>query len=107
MGLRGSQRRRAPLGLALIACLLCCTCAGALLSDASAEPSWTTYHRDPGRSGNDPDASEPIVPVLDWQSPTLDGPIWGQPLILGSRVYVATVADEVYALEAATGRVIW
>ncbi len=74
---------------------------------ARAEPSWTTYHRDPGRSGFDPEAVEGVAPTQDWQSPTLDAPLWNQPLVLGSRVYVATPGDEVYALEAATGRVIW
>jgi outer membrane protein assembly factor BamB len=105
MSLRISRRR--SLALTLLALLLCAVSAGGLAGGASAEPTWTTYHRDPGRSGNDPDASEPITPALDWQSPTLDGPIWGQPLILGSRVYVGTVANEVYALNAATGKVIW
>ena len=68
---------------------------------------WTTYHHDPGRSGFDPEAGEPITPVLDWQSVRLDGPIWGQPLLLGSRVYVATTADGVYALDASSGHTIW
>ena len=61
----------------------------------------------PGRSGDDPDATEPIVPVEDWQSPDLGAPIWSQPLILGSRAYVATVGDEIYALNVATGEVVW
>jgi outer membrane protein assembly factor BamB len=74
---------------------------------AAGEPMWTTYHRDSIRSGDDPDASEPITPVLAWHSQDLGAPIWSQPLILGSRVYVATVGDKIYALEAATGAVVW
>jgi outer membrane protein assembly factor BamB len=94
---------RRALALPVLACLLA-ACAPA---PARAEPSWPTYHRDAGRSGLDPDVSEPIAPVQAWQSPSLGAPIWSQPLVLGSRVYVATVGDVVYALDAATGAVAW
>ncbi len=80
---------------------------GPLTQPAQAEPTWTTYHRDAQRSGSDPDATNPVEPVLAWQTVALRGPIWSQPLVLGERVYVATVGDEVYALEASTGRVVW
>ncbi len=93
----------------LLRALVVVLAACALLAAASgaAEPAWTTYHRDAGRSGNDPDASSPLTPSLSWQSPDLGAPIWSQPLILGSRAYVATVGDDVYALNAATGQVVW
>ena len=81
--------------------------AGALSPAAQAEPMWTTYHRDAQRSGYDPEATQPIEPLLAWQSVDLGAPIWSQPLVLGDRVYVATIADEVYALEASTGKVVW
>ncbi len=81
--------------------------AGPLTQAAHGEEMWTTYHRDPGRSGDDPDATEPIVPKLAWQSVDLGAPMWGQPLVLGERVYVATVGDDIYALEASTGKVVW
>ncbi len=90
-----------------IAYLLVATLAGALSQAAQAEPMWTTYHRDAQRSGYDPEATQPIEPLLAWQSVDLGAPIWSQPLVLGDRVYVATVADEVYALEASTGKVVW
>ena len=41
-----------------------------------------------------------------WQA-TLDGAVYGQPLVLGDRVFAATEHDTVYALDAATGRVLW
>lgn len=91
------------VGLAAAALLLSAPIAGA----GAGEPAWTTYHRDAQRSGVDPDAVSPQTPSLAWQSPDLAAPIWGQPLILGSRVYVATVGDGVYALEASSGRVVW
>ena len=74
---------------------------------AQAEPSWTTYHRDAQRSGDDPDATQPIEPVLAWQTGDLGAPIWSQPLVLGDRAYVATVGDVAYALEASTGKILW
>jgi outer membrane protein assembly factor BamB len=81
--------------------------AGGFAQTAAAEPAWTTYHRDAVRSGNDPDATAPISPTLAWHSQDLGAPIWSQPLILGSRVYVATVGDKIVALDAATGAVVW
>jgi polyvinyl alcohol dehydrogenase (cytochrome) len=101
----------ARLGPALVAALLtgvlACLLATPLTATARSEPAWTTYHRDPARSGDDPDAVEPIAPKEAWQTVDLGAPIWGQPLVLGSRVYVATVGDDIYALEAATGKVVW
>src|SRR4029077_9820279 len=103
--------RTAPIGR--LGCLLACALACLLIAPApltqaaSGEPAWTTYHRDPVRSGEDPDATEPIAPTLAWHSQDLGAPIHSQPLILGSRVYVATVADDVFALDAATGAIIW
>jgi outer membrane protein assembly factor BamB len=103
---RQPLRQALPLP-ALLAAMLVGLLAGPLAINAYAEPAWTTYHRDDARSGDDPEATNPITPTLAWQSHDLGAPIWGQPLILGSRVYVATVGDEIYALDAATGEVIW
>jgi outer membrane protein assembly factor BamB len=68
---------------------------------------WTTYHRDALRSGVDPDSRSPLTPVRRWQTRRLDGQIYGEPLVYGSRVYVVTQHDSVYALRAATGAIIW
>ena len=38
-----------------------------------------------------------MTPTQVWQTPALDGQIWGQPLVYGSRGYVATENDSVYA----------
>lgn len=70
-------------------------------------PAWTTYHHDALRSGIDPDSTSPVAPSVRWQSPMLDEHIWGQPLVYGSLVYVATENDSVYALNAATGAIMW
>jgi outer membrane protein assembly factor BamB len=42
-----------------------------------------------------------------WTSPALDGRLYGEPLVSGGRVFVATENDTVYALSAATGAVLW
>jgi outer membrane protein assembly factor BamB len=95
--------KRAGMVAALLASLAACWVAQA----ARAEPSWPTYHRDAGRSGFDPEGTSPLAPALAWQSPALGAPIWGQPLVLGARAYVGTVGDDLYALNAATGAVVW
>jgi outer membrane protein assembly factor BamB len=91
----------------MAAVLLVALAAGAIASSAHGEPSWPTYHRDAGRSGADPDGASPLTPTLSWGSPSLGAPVWSQPLIVGSRVYVATVGNQLYALSASTGKVIW
>jgi hypothetical protein len=40
-------------------------------------------------------------------SPTLDGQLYGEPLVSGDLVYVGTENDTVYALSAATGAIAW
>src|SRR5690349_4675625 len=70
---------RRPFALLALLCLAGAL-AGPLAPAASAEPMWTTYHRDAGRSGDDPDASEGMAPVEIWQSRDLGAPIWSQPL---------------------------
>jgi outer membrane protein assembly factor BamB len=88
-----------PILATALACALAAPASGSV-------PSWTTYHRDAARSGVDPDSASPIGPSQAWQM-GLDGRIYGQPLVYGSRVYVATENDSVYALDSATGAVVW
>ncbi|HEV3093272.1 MAG TPA: PQQ-binding-like beta-propeller repeat protein [Solirubrobacteraceae bacterium] len=98
-----SRARLLPMTLlALVAAL-----ATAHSASASGEPMWTTYHHDAGRSGVDPEKGLAQTPQLDWQSPKFQGETWGQPLVLGERVYVATAGDFIYALDAASGEVVW
>lgn len=42
-----------------------------------------------------------------WISAPIDGAIYGEPIIADGRIFVATEADEVYALDANSGRLIW
>jgi hypothetical protein len=78
--------------------------AGAGIASGAA---WTTYHHDGARSGIDPDSTSPPGPSQAWQSTPLDGPIWGEPLVDGLTVYVATENDTVYALNALSGAILW
>ncbi len=90
--------------------------AGAIGSgpaDAGSPPpspaagSWTVYHEDPAGNGVAPPVSAVDTTAAVWNSPALDGQIYGEPLVYAGRVYVATENDTVYALSAATGAVAW
>jgi outer membrane protein assembly factor BamB len=64
------------------------------------------YHGDPADYGVAPSVSTVDATTAVWTSPALDGQIYGEPLVYGDRVYVATENDTVYALSAATGAVV-
>src|SRR5438067_5535512 len=78
----------------------------AFAGTAGAVP-WPTYHLDSNRTGND--TTEPALtpPRRLWTSPTLDGAVYAEPLIVGTSVFVATENDSIYALAAEDGHVIW
>jgi outer membrane protein assembly factor BamB len=98
-------------------CLLGCAAASVIVAApalASAHPagpagspSWTVYHDDPAGRGVAAGVGSVDTAARAWTSPTLDGQLYGEPLALGDRVYVATENDVVYALSAATGAVVW
>ena len=70
--------------------------------------TWTTYFHDAGRSGVAPDGpSQPASVHRLWATAALDGAVYAQPLVVGNTVIVATENDTVYALDAATGAVVW
>lgn len=89
---------------AVVACLTLCALPAVALA---AIPSWTTYHHDGARSGIDPDSTSPVTPTEVWQSTDLDGSVWAEPLAYGSLVYAVTENDSVYALDPASGAVVW
>jgi outer membrane protein assembly factor BamB len=80
--------------------------AAALVLVAAA-CSWSTYHRDAGRSGADSFAPPMLPAVPAWTSPVLDGMVYAEPLVYRGTVYVATENDSVYALRLGTGEIIW
>jgi hypothetical protein len=87
--------------------------ASAVASSPSAASSppptgadWPVYHRDAARTGLDPAFPAPNAPAVAWTA-TLDGAVYGQPLVIGGRIIAATEGDSVYALDPADGRVLW
>ena len=74
---------------------------------ANATSSWTVYHGNALGSGVDTSGLTFSPPNHAWTSPVLDGQVYGEPLVTGGRVFVATENDTVYALAADTGAVLW
>jgi len=80
-------------------------------SSTSAAPSggaaWPTYHRDGTRTGVESRGPTPASLRRVWETASLDGAIYAEPLFVGSQVFVATEGNTVYAIDAANGRVQW
>ncbi|HWD54538.1 MAG TPA: PQQ-binding-like beta-propeller repeat protein [Acidimicrobiales bacterium] len=72
-----------------------------------ATTSWTVYHGNPLGTGVDTSGVTFSPPNHAWTSPVLDGQVYGEPLVTGSRVFVATENDTIYALSADNGSVLW
>src|ERR1700760_4125707 len=68
--------------------------------------AWPTYGRDVARSDVAADVAAPGSLNVSWRA-HLDGAVYGQPLLVGAMVIAATENDSLYALDQATGRVIW
>jgi outer membrane protein assembly factor BamB len=65
------------------------------------------YHGDAAGSGVSNSASSVVTSSPAWTSPVLDGRLYGEPLVAGGDIYVATENDTVYALSSSTGAVVW
>jgi outer membrane protein assembly factor BamB len=101
---------RRPGRAALLAAAAALTAVGAAGPAAAATPvarSWPVYHGDQAGSGTGTLPGRVDTSAPAWTSPTLDGQLYGAPLVSGGRVFVATENDTVYALSASSGRVIW
>jgi len=81
--------------------------SGQLAHARTGRAKWNVYHATAAGSGvlKGSIALSHVRQV--WQSPALSGQLYGEPLVSGSYVYVATTADVVYALNAADGTVAW
>lgn len=76
-------------------------------SPALAADDWPTYHLDAARTGYSPSFPPAKFPLaMAWTKP-LDGAVYGQPIVVHSRLIVATENDSVYSLDPATGGVLW
>jgi outer membrane protein assembly factor BamB len=83
------------------------TSAASAKGVSSANSSWTVYHGDSSGSGSTTVIKSVTTSKPKWTSPSLDGTLYGEPLVYGNDVYVATEHDTVYALSSQTGRVVW
>jgi polyvinyl alcohol dehydrogenase (cytochrome) len=108
--------RRLGLSILILLGILVVTTGGspAGAADRHVAPSavvtqstWTTYNQNSLRTGVDSSGTSFSTATSAWTSPTLDGQLYGQPLIAAGRVYAATENDTVYALAADTGDVLW
>ena len=107
-----SRRSRAPWRLAtMIVAVVMMVSGSVALVGAGATPAansqWTVYHGNTRGSGSSSALASVSLARRRWTSPTLDGQLYGEPLVDGNDVYVATEADVVYALSARTGAVVW
>ena len=108
---------RLRLAAAPLAALVLSSCAsgtaGAVLNvpkDAvlvASTGSWTAYHRDDARTGYDPTVTGASGATTGWTSPTLDGAVYAEPLVLNGFVLAATLSGTVYALNQTDGTVAW
>ena len=74
---------------------------------AAASGSWTVYHRDNAHTGYDSTQPPAAGATAGWMSPTLDGSVYGEPLVYNGLAYVSTLQNSVYALNQSTGAVVW
>ena len=74
---------------------------------APISSNWTTFDQSPLRTGVDTSGNSFTGASEAWTSPTLDGQLYGQPLVYADRVFAATENDTVYALAADSGQVLW
>ena len=109
-GLRA--RLAAVPGFVAVTCVIGAGPASAAATGpASAGPrgsgSWSVYHGDYAGSGVAGSVTSVDTSRRAWTSAVLDGQIYGEPLVAGLQVLVATENDTVYALSSLTGTVEW
>lgn len=78
----------------------------ALVPRPAIAADWPTFHGDNTRQGNDTSDPGLSSPTARWTS-QLDGKVYGQPVVVGGQVIVATENNTVYSLSAANGSVQW
>jgi polyvinyl alcohol dehydrogenase (cytochrome) len=99
----------APTALVLLALSWAGSVSGSTTTTTSpaSMPSWGVYHGDPAGSGVAASVTSIDLSSPAWTSPSLDGQLYGAPIVSDERVYVATENDTVVALSAGTGAVLW
>jgi outer membrane protein assembly factor BamB len=96
--------------------LLCCfgivTAAGTARSRPAPRASgfgsdWTTYHGNAEATGVQAARTRLRPSRPAWTSSTLDGSLYGEPLVADGRVVAATENNTVYVMAARSGRILW
>jgi outer membrane protein assembly factor BamB len=90
-------------------CAVLASIVGAPIGAASpaVTASWTVYHGATDGSGVAEGIASIDLSRRAWTSSALDGQLYGEPLVSGGFVFVATENDTVYALNASDGKVAW
>ena len=96
------MRRLTPV---LVTVLIVLSLATAGSASAFPFTDWTQYHGSASRTGAVP--RSPATPLRHAWTTGLRGAVYGEPLVLGSTLVVATEADRVYGLSARTGQRRW
>jgi outer membrane protein assembly factor BamB len=73
----------------------------------AATASWTTYQDGSSHLGDSPTGQLSTPLHRDWTDHLDGSALYGQPLLYGGRVFVATEDDDVFALDASNGRTLW
>jgi polyvinyl alcohol dehydrogenase (cytochrome) len=84
-----------------------CATSAAQSSPTSSGTSWTVYHGNSAGSGAAASITSVDTTASAWTSPSLDGQLFGEPLVFSGRVYIATEDNTVYALSSSTGSIVW
>jgi len=107
-GFRGLSARRLALPLALgLASTVIAAGMASPAAIAGGGSDWPVYHGNALGSGAAAGSSSFHGATRAWTSRGLHGQIFGEPLVEGSEVIVATESDTVYALSATGGKVVW
>jgi hypothetical protein len=78
---------------------------GSSRAAATSFTPWWTYHRTPDRAGH---ATSPVGgPLKHAWSKRLGAAVYGEPLVVGTTLIVATERNQVFGLNARTGHVRW
>jgi outer membrane protein assembly factor BamB len=81
--------------------------AVALLPLLLSSCNWAVYHGFLNGSGNDVSGISLASAHESWVSPELSGELYGEPLVYGNQIFVATESDAVVSLSPSTGQILW
>ena len=91
----------------LVFALVLGACLGGMPAQLASAADWPTYHRGNARDGNDTAGDAFNSLGQQWISPTLDGDVYGNPLVVGNQVIVASENNSIYSLDGTTGSPTW